>query len=397
MELLGGNQLADIRIMQMTPWFGTLKAAKDEASKMAMARYQEMLGVKNELYLEVKTAWYEVFRIKKEIEISEKNLTLLKSLERMALIRFKAAGSPASAGPAGMATGTEGTKKQDNSGMSGGGMGNSNNSSSGNPAGMSNSPSAAMGNSGQGGLVNLLKVQMEIGSLENRLAFLGDQLKTSKVRFNSFLNRDQGSEVFTGDSLLEAKLPGSTSILADSILNNPMIRMFEADRAANASRIIMAKKMSYPMVGLGLNYSVIQQRADASAMMNGKDMIMPMVTATLPIYRKKYIAQQHEAGFLRDAAGESANNARNELMVSYQESVDQLKDAERRSDLNRRLASLAEETITLLTSSFSSAETDFEEILRMQQQLLEYQYKLIEARVDRNIAIARLLSIISYN
>ncbi|OFY46884.1 MAG: hypothetical protein A2X22_04020 [Bacteroidetes bacterium GWF2_49_14] len=346
MELIAGNQLADIRVMQMSPWFGTLKAAKDEASKMALARYEEMLGVKNDLYLEVKTAWYQVFRIRKEIGITEKNLDLLKSLERMALIRFKAAG---------------------------------------------------MGNSGQGGLVGLLRAQMEIGSLENRLALLGDQLKTSKVRFNSYLNRNKDSEVFVGDSLPEATLPGSTSILADSILNNPMIRMYEAEKAANESRVIMAKKMGYPMIGLGLNYSVIQQRPGATSMMNGNDMIMPMVTATLPIYRKKQIARQREAGYLRDAAGESAVDARNELTVSFQESMEQLKDAERRVELYNRQASLAEKSVSLLTSSFSTAGTNFEEILRMQQQLLDYQYKHIEAVVDRNTAIARLLSIISHN
>ncbi len=397
MELVAGNQVADIRVMQMSPWFGTLKAAKDEASKMALARYQEMLGVKNDLFLDVKTAWYQVFRIQKEIGITEKNLALLKSLERMALIRFKAANSPASAGTSGMIPDKGDTQKQGNSGMSGGGMGNSNTSSSGSSTSMVNSPSAAMGNSNQGGLVDLLRVQMEIGSLENRLALLDDQLKTSKVRFNSYLSRNKDSEVFVGDSLPEATLPGSTSMLADSILNNPMIRMYEADRAANESRIIMAKKMGYPMIGLGLNYSVIQQRTDAASMMNGKDMVMPMVTATLPIYRKKYNALQREAVFFRDAAGESAVNARNELTVSFQESVEQLKDAERRVELNKRQAALAEKTVTLLTSSFSTAGTNFEEILRMQQQLLDYQYKQIEAVVDRNTAIARLLSIISYN
>ena len=35
--------------------------------------------------------------------------------------------------------------------------------------------------------------------------------------------------------------------------------------------------------------------------MNGKDMIMPMVTVTLPIYRKKYKAMQTEADFLKSA------------------------------------------------------------------------------------------------
>jgi outer membrane protein TolC len=196
---------------------------------------------------------------------------------------------------------------------------------------------------------------------------------------------------------MEANLPGSLTFLFDSIVNNPMIKMYEADKAANESRIRMTEKMGYPMIGLGLNYSLIQKRSDATSMMNGQDMIMPMVTATLPIYRKKYTALRREAEFLRDAASESALNVKNELAVNYQEGVEQLKDAERREELYKRQASLADKTLNLLTSSFSAAGTDFEEILRMHQQLLDYQFKLIEAFVDRNTAIAKLLSIISYN
>jgi hypothetical protein len=40
MERFMGNQLADVTIMQMFPWFGMLKTRKDEAAKMAMAQYE---------------------------------------------------------------------------------------------------------------------------------------------------------------------------------------------------------------------------------------------------------------------------------------------------------------------------------------------------------------------
>ncbi len=55
--------------------------------------------------------------------------------------------------------------------------------------------------------------------------------------------------------------------------------------------------MGYPMIGLGVNYSVINKNEMSTSAMNGKDMIMPMVTVTLPIYRKKYKAMQTEADF----------------------------------------------------------------------------------------------------
>jgi len=395
MELVGGNQVADFRLMQMSPWFGTLKAAKDEASKMAMARYQEMLSVRNNLFLQVKSSWYQVFRTKKEMAVTERNLTILHTLERMALIRFKAAGISSSAGSGGMTPGSVTPQKSGSSDMSGG-MGTPATASSANSA-MPATTGPSMGGSNQGGMVNVLRAQIEISSLENQLANLRDRLVTENARFNSYLNRKMETEVFVSDSMMLSPLPGSLKVLADSIGNNPMIRMYEADREANEAKIRMVTRMGYPMVGIGLNYSLIQKRPDATSMMNGQDMIMPMVTATLPIYRKKYNAMRREAEFLRDAAAESVDEVRNAMTVNYQEAVQLYNDADRRLDLYKRQADLADKSITLLTASFSAAGTDFEEILRMQQQLLDFQFKQIEALVDKNLAVATLISLIANN
>ena len=46
MELVSGNQVADIRLMQMFPWFGVLKNAKDEMSLMAKAKYESFRDAK---------------------------------------------------------------------------------------------------------------------------------------------------------------------------------------------------------------------------------------------------------------------------------------------------------------------------------------------------------------
>lgn len=49
---------------------------------------------------------------------------------------------------------------------------------------------------------------------------------------------------------------------------------------------IVAQKEGLPMLGLGLDYSIISKRTDANPEMNGQDAIMPMLTVTLPIFRK---------------------------------------------------------------------------------------------------------------
>jgi len=348
MQLLMGNQVADIRLMQMFPWFGVLKAAKDEASKIAVAKFESFRDAKEELYFNVKSSYYQVYRTIYEIGIANKNLDILKSLEQIVLVKFSTGGAGSSSG----------------SGMSG---------------------------SGKNDMVNLLRVQIEIHEFENRIALLQDQLTTDKVSFNRYLNRVPSSEVFTGDSLTEVPVPSDILTLADSLVNHPMVKMFEAESEANASKLAMVTRMGYPMIGLGLNYSIVKKRDGVPPMMNGNDMIMPMISVTLPIYRKKYKAMRHEAEFMRDAATVSAENVTNNLRVNFQETMQNLNDAGRRVKLYTEQALLANKSVQLLITSFSANGTDFEEVLRMEQQLIDYQFKKVEAVVDKNTSISQLI------
>src|SRR5659263_628049 len=90
MELLGGKQVADIRLMQMFPWFGVLKNAKDEMSLMAKAKYELFRDSKLQVFYDVQRTWYELYKVKQNIRILEKNIELLHTIERLAIVRFKA-------------------------------------------------------------------------------------------------------------------------------------------------------------------------------------------------------------------------------------------------------------------------------------------------------------------
>ncbi len=400
MELLGGNQITNVSLMQMFPWFGTLKAAKDEASKMAIAKFENFRDTKEQLYFDVKSSYYKVYRTIKEIEIAKKNLEILHSLEQLALIKFRAGGnSNSSGGGSSMSSGINSSSSA-SSGMGNKGMSNQGNtgqnsmtSTSGTStmASSGGATGSSMGGNGKDDMVNLLRVQIEIHELENRVALLEEQLKTDKVSFNRFLNRPSLTEVFTGDTLIQAPLPLNILSLADSLVNHPMVKMYKAESEANEAKLQMVKKMGYPMLGLGLNYMVIQKRDGNTAMMNGKDMTMPMVSLTLPIYRKKYKSMRNEAEFLRDAASLTAENVNNNLHVNFQQTMQNLNDAGRRVKLYTSQALLADKSIQLLISSFSSGVADFVEVLRMQQQLLDYQFKQVEAVVDKNTSIAEVV------
>ena len=131
MEILSGKQIADFTLMQMFPWFGTRKAARNEATEMARMAYEQFRNSRNNLYYEVKSQWYQLCNISEQYKNTQANLRLLDQLEQLALNRFsapsaKAGGSSVLPSPVSSAPSTPPA-------VSGGGMSGMGGSSMGSP------------------------------------------------------------------------------------------------------------------------------------------------------------------------------------------------------------------------------------------------------------------------
>src|SRR5665647_1885442 len=259
--------------MQMFPWFGVLKNAKDEMSLMAKAKFESFRDAKLQLFFDVQRTWYDLNKVKQNIRVSEKNIELLHAIERLSIVRFKAAPSGNSPAPA-TNTSLQSSSKSSASGSSGmNSMGaNSGSSSSGQSA--SPMPGNTMGSpSGSSGLSDVYRIQIEIGDLQNSIELLKNQLNTTSAQFNSYLNRPQNGLVTLPDTLMAENFQLSSLAISDSILkNNPMMGMLQLEQQSLEARKQMITKMGYPMVGLGLNYSLINKNPMSTSSMNGKDM-----------------------------------------------------------------------------------------------------------------------------
>jgi outer membrane protein TolC len=392
MELVSGNQVADLKLMQMFPWFGTLRAAKDEMSLMANGRYESFRDAKTQVFYEVQNTWFDLFKIQQNIRISEKNVEILKAIERIALVKFRTAplgvGGSSSSGSSqttAVSSGTSGSSQ----GM--GGMGGN----TGNivaPATKSMPQDNSMGSStGGASLADLYRIQIEVGDLENNIALLKNQQNTLGTQFNSYLNRQANSPVFLPDTLKTDTLGTTLLAVSDSMLmNNPMLGMLQYEQQSLEARKKMVAKMGYPMIGLGLNYSVISKNEMSTSPMNGKDMVMPMVTMTLPIYRKKYKAMQTEADLLKTATEQTYTASANSLKTAYYQAVQLYQDAQRRIALYDSQRMLAGKSLDIMIKSFAVSGSGLTDLLRVQQQTLDYDYKQVEAVADFNTAIAWL-------
>ena len=396
MELVSGNQVADIRLMQMFPWFGVLRNARDEMSLMTNAKFELFRDAKLQVFYDVQKTWYQLYKIRKDISISEKNIEILKTIERLALVRFKSAplgGIGTTSSGTGMSPGSSpAANPGSSSGMQSMGGGQSNTGPVQTDQPVSSMQSAPMSaSSGSSGLADLYRIQMEAGELENSIALLRNQEQSVTALFNGYLNRRPDSPVFTDEILSADSLGLSLIAVSDSMLiKNPMLSMLEFEKQSVDARKKMVTAMGYPMVGLGLNYSFINKNAMSESAMNGTDMIMPMVSVTLPIYRKKYNAMKNEADLMKTATSQNYEASVNALQTEYYNAVQLFRDAGRRMELYKNQLNLASQSFDLILKSFSTSSSGLSDVLRVRQQMLDYELRQVEAVADYNTAIAWL-------
>lgn len=337
MELVNGRQLADLRLMQMFPWFGVLRNAKDEMSLMASAKFEVFRDAKLKVSYNVSSAWYELYKVRRSTDITERNLEILETIERLATVRFRSASD------------------------------------------------------GSSGLADIYRIQMEEGELRNRVELLKDQDNSITARVNGYLDRQPESPVFTPDTIMMDTLAVSLYDVSDSIMkNNPMLTMLELEKQSYEARSEKARKMSYPMVGLGLDYSVMGKKATPASSMNGTDMVMPMVSVTLPLYRKKSKAKVKEAELLTEAASYDYSATANMLQTEYYEAIQYYRDALRRFRLYSDQYLLASRTLDIIMTGYATSSAQLTDLLRVRQQVYDYELKKAEALTDINTAAARL-------
>ena len=327
-----GPQQARFSLTQMFPWFGTLKAQGDAATLMAEAKYQSFLDAKNKLYYEVSAAYFPLYELKEWIKIEENNIAILESYKTISNSKFK---------------------------------------------------------NGNGTLVDVLRVDIMLKEAKTTLGILNKKEKPLMASFNKLLNRDEMQPVAITDTIVvEPVLSGYNKDAF--IVDHPLMNSIDLKTKASEASERAAIKQGFPKLGLGLDYVMVGERTDMTLVDNGKDVLMPMLTVTLPIFRGKYKAAVKEAQLMQESYSFQKKEIANSLNSNYEMA---LFDIRQQTDLVSLFDEQIEESkqaLNLLYTAYGNSGKDFEEVLRMQQQLLKYDKLKITALSQYRIAMAKL-------
>lgn len=407
MELLMGNQRAEASLMQMFPWFGMLKTQKDEAILMAEAKYEEFRQQRNMLLYQVKETYFQLQQLQNTIANTESNLEILKSLEQLAIIRYQGGNTSEAVSSVSAAVRRPVRTSQQSIGDDGMGMGGGTSSTS---SGTSSSGSGAMSSmssgAGSGKLSDVLRLQVQIKALESDLLQLEVDKRPLLVRFNQLLGREKSDPVnLESDISTQKDLGWEVAMLEEILETNPMLLMLEKEGLAYQKQGEMAKLEGKPMFGLGLNYMIFSPRPESGMIGGGNgmdympagmgnNMVMPMATMTLPIYRKKYKAMQAESKLNWEANEMQKEDLQRNLQTEFEKILASLKDADRKIQLLEEQIELTEQTMELSVTSYATEGSSFEEILNIQRDLLDFRLNLMNTKIEREIQFAKLETLI---
>lgn len=255
-----------------------------------------------------------------------------------------------------------------------------------------------MSASSGGGMADVLRIQLERAELENNLENIRSARLVAEAQFNVLLSRSSDAAVVVPDSLEQRVFLLDDAAIMDRIFaQNPMLTMLDAEGRAYRAKAKMDLRMSYPMIGIGLQYSPISKSDNPMVMgdMNGKDMVMPMLTVSLPLFRKKYNAQQRESRNYWLANELKRDNVQNQLQAEYVGVRQQLEDAARKVELYTRQYALSLSTWQLMIREFSTGRQSLTDVIQVERQMLDYKLKKSESIAAYNTTVAAVERLVS--
>ena len=221
---------------------------------------------------------------------------------------------------------------------------------------------------GQASAVSVLRLQMRQNDLMERKLVLEQDYAAELTAFNKIMNRSEIAEISIADSLIMPETDVEIDFANLSL--HPELRKFEELNKVVSQADALNKKESAPGFGVGMEYMLYNE---------APNMLMPMVSLSIPIFNKKYksIAKQnklqHEALDIQKQASE------NSLIAELQTAVRNRNAARISFDTQEKNLIQAQNANEILLKNYETGTIDFREVLDVQELQLNFQINRIEA------------------
>lgn len=335
-ETAAGSQRANMTFTQAIPWLSRLNADEQRAIFEAYAIHAELEAERLRVVAQLRTGWYRLYVVDRQIEIARANQDLLYSLIQLANARI------------------------------------------------------ATGTASQG---DVLLGTVEMSQLEERLLMYQRQRQGIEAEINRLVSR-RADESIAGLRQLDVTLPSQSidEIAQLAQGNQPELEAARLRTQATRWGIEVARLMRRPEFMISASYFPTDNNRPPSTIVDvGQDPWALGAQMSIPIWHQKYDAMENEAKWKHQAAHASVE----ELSDRYDALVVDLYAEARRAQetanlYQQTILPQARQTLSADQEAYSNGSVEFDRVIRDYRNLLTLELGLHQAKGDLAVAIAKL-------
>ena len=326
-----GGQVLSVSASQMFPWFGTLKAKEDVALTMAKSKYEQIAAERLDIDYQIKTAYFNLYLLQEQQKIIQKNIRIFETIEKVALAKVESGKSIAS---------------------------------------------------------DVLTVRIKVEELNQQIQILEERKQGFSASINEAVNNPNNDTIQVDTTKLAlAELAYDLDQLKQKIeSNHPLIKQLDWNIEASNKALTLNTLDGKPSFGVGLDYSLVNGRTDAIPVNNGRDILIPKIMVSIPIYRKKYKAKKQEEELKQQAFDLQKESLTNQMMSSIQGFKSEYKSAKLMFELAHKQIEISNSAYDILLADYSSKGKRFDELMKLQSDINRYEIAIVNAIVQSHLA-----------
>ena len=318
-ETRTGAQKARFSVKQMLPWFGSITLRENYASSLAEVDFLDIVIIKRKLRLSVSQSYYELYAIEEKQVVLEENIQLLNTYEKLALTSVEVGGASA---------------------------------------------------------VDVLRLQIRQNELKEAKLVLEQEYKAVQTQFNNLLNRDENTSIVVVDALLVEE---PIEIQQFQLELHPELEKYDRLYESVTRSEVLNQKEANPNLGFGLDYIPVAKRPGMDFSDNGKDILMPMVSLSIPIFNNNYKSRTVQNELRQEEINAQKANRRNLLETILSDALNNKEASYIRYKTQLKNLEQAKDAEVILVKNYETGTIDFNDVLDIQELQLRFQINLIEA------------------
>ncbi|NNF36094.1 MAG: CusA/CzcA family heavy metal efflux RND transporter, partial [Saprospiraceae bacterium] len=329
-----GAQILRLSGTQMVPWKGVLNSQSKLAESQALPLQERVDARRLELEFELESAFLEIYELNQTRKILTRRIDVLNALNDLALDKVQ---------------------------------------------------------SGEASAADVLMVDLEKAAIIKELEIIDKKIIKPQSRINKLLNRTPESVLEINTLLQFAEMSFDRDSIRKLIRNDhPMIHYYDLKQEVSRNSIQLNDLSSKPDLGFGLDYIMVDGRSDAIPDSNGRDIIQLRASMKIPLNRKKYESKDLEEKMKIEILDLRKTDMVNQFMALVESSISEYEMFKLQVELYRKQIEITQSAIEILTLNYSTKSEGFDELLRLELELINYDLKMLQAIVKSHLSVASI-------